>query len=98
MDISIERFNLNSGFMTFIAAVVALFVGIIAAGISIWNNLITQRGLRLQYQPDLVVKSENRQRIRFIVIENRGFRLGPDGGYAINDDNHRSEDEFSQTG
>lgn len=72
MDFSIEWFNENSGFMAFIAAVVALIVGMIAASISIWNNIITQRGLRLQYQPDLVVKSENKQETRFILIENIG--------------------------
>ncbi|MYB00220.1 hypothetical protein F4X90_11165 [Candidatus Poribacteria bacterium] len=77
MDFSLEWFNVNSGFVTFIAAMIALLVGIIAAGISIWNTLITQRGLRLQYQPELVVKSEavksdNRQVIRFILIENIG--------------------------
>ena len=66
---SIEWFNQNSGFIAFIAAIVALLVGMIAACLSVWSTLITQRGLRLQYQPDLVVKIENRQGIRFIIIK-----------------------------
>ena len=72
MDISIEWFNDNSGFVAFIAAMVALLVGIIAAGISIWNTRITQRGLRLQYQPELLIKPERRQGIFYIIIENIG--------------------------
>lgn len=76
MDISIEWFNLNSGFMTFIAAMVALIVGIIAAVISIWNTLITQRGLRLQYQPELLIKTEDKGggfRNFYVVLENIGL-------------------------
>lgn len=72
MDFSLEWFNENSGFMAFIAAMVALLIGVISACLSIWSIRITQQGLRLQYQPDLVVKSENRQGIRFITIENIG--------------------------
>ena len=72
MDISIEWFNDNSGFMAFIAAMVALLVGIIAAGISIWNTLITQRGLRLQYQPELLIKTNQEGSTLFLTIENIG--------------------------
>ena len=75
MDFSIEWFNSNSGFIAFIAAMIALLIGVISACLSIWNTLITQRGLRLQYQPDLVVKMENRQGIRFIIIKNIGLGI-----------------------
>ena len=76
MDISVEWFNINQGFIAFIAAIVALLVGIIAAVISIWNNQITQRGLRLQYQPELLIKTEDKGRgFRdfCVVLENIGL-------------------------
>ena len=72
MDFSIEWFNQNSGFIAFIAAMVALLIGVISACLSIWSTLITQRGLRIQYQPDLVVKTGHKQGIYFIRIENIG--------------------------
>ena len=72
MDFSIEWFNSNSGFIAFIAAMIALLIGVISACLSIWNTLITQRGLRLQYQPDLVIKAEYKQGIYLIRIENIG--------------------------
>ena len=59
--------------MTLIAAVVALLVGIIAAGISIWNTLIIQRGLRLQYQPELLITTNQDGSKLFLTIENIGL-------------------------
>lgn len=73
MDFSLEWFNVNVGFMTFIAAMVALLIGIISACLSIWSIRITQQGLRLQYQPELVIKTGQRGSIFFLLIENIGL-------------------------
>ncbi|MDE0636586.1 MAG: hypothetical protein OXI43_12165 [Candidatus Poribacteria bacterium] len=73
MDFSLEWFNDNSGFVTFIAAMIALLIGVISACLSIWSIRITQRGLRLQYQPELVVETGRKEGFFFIRIENIGL-------------------------
>ena len=73
MDFSLEWFNHNSGFISFIAAMVALLIGLISTCLSIWSIRITLRGLRLQYQPELLIKTEQRGSIFFLTIENIGL-------------------------
>lgn len=84
MGFSIEWFNSNSGFITFIAAMVALLIGLISTCLSIWSIRITLRGLRLQYQPELLIRTCQRESIFFVTIENIG--LGTAYGIKYNQD------------